>query len=607
MRNRMAKITAKAALTIALLTGALTVPQAVNAANEEIGTTSPANWAIKASIQFPDIAATHWAAKDIAKMTMLSVISGDNGYFKPNVDVSHQHVLVMAVKMMGLTDEALAENTNTIVFPFGVDNSLKGYVFTAIKHGLISPSEIKAGDTTWGKSAASREWVAQVVVRLANKDAEAKQKMQAPSAFRDGDSVTSPYVGYVNEVFDLGIISGFEDGTFRPLTAVNRAQAAIMLNKAGEMLTPQPGHPSTGTVLSNDGSSLKLMTEAGSTLTVALTQQTLVYNGKQVMAASTLRPGNLIKVIESESIAYFIDVIKEQGPVVASSQGIVASFQANDKKLTITASTTITPYDVIDEAWESIRNVQIGDKVSFQTYGSKIVSAKIIPVFKGELIAIDLKGSNPMITIKKADGKPEAFLFAANVTVSSPIKVNAQLSDLYLGDQLAVELNDAKDAAKIDVVLSAVSTKYMATVQVLVPDTKSLMLTLNDGTVMAYSLDDRTLFTNDSSPDILFTSGLYSLLTKGNRIDLTVSGSRVLKLNFSKLYSGEVKSYNPTSRELVLKLADNTLLPLIIRTSASVIKTDAKIGALTDVIIGKRIQVQVAFQSNEVDQIKLLP
>lgn len=605
--NRIKSITAKGALAFALLAGSLPLSQAAYAEEQTVTGTQP-SWSVKAATSFFDVPSTHWAAKDIAKMTMLDIISGYNGLFDPNKDVSHQHVLVMAVKMMGLAQEAQEVNVDSVALTFNVDSIYKGYVYTAIKHGLINPTEIQDATGTWGKDNASREWVAQIVVRVADKDADAQQKMQAPSAFKDGDVVASSYRGYVNAAFDLGFVSGRPDGTFGPQTAVTRASAAIMLSKAGDLLIPRPGYPVTGTVISNDGVSLKLMTEAGTESTFALSQQTLVYNGSTALATGILQAGNLIKVIAANSSAYFIDVINLQGPVVTSGEGMVAAFQKDSRKVTITASATTREYEVTEAAWEPVKELVVGDKMTFQTYGDKIVSAKLIPVVKGELIAIELKGNNKFITIKKADAKAATYFFTnAAVVVTSPIKTNAQLADLFIGDHLAIELNEAETPTKIDVSISAVETKYMATVQIFAAKTKSLMLTLNDGTVKAYVLDDRTLYSDGINADAAFNASMYALLNEGRRIDITISGERVLKIKLSGTYSGKVISYDRTTGELHLLLPDQTTLPFVIRTTADIVKKDSSKGALTDIAVGGNVQLTTSYQGNEVYGVKLLP
>ncbi|WP_040952789.1 S-layer homology domain-containing protein [Gorillibacterium massiliense] len=615
--NRITGLTTKAALAFALLTGAVALPQAsyIHAEQSAAGL----SWTVKAATQFPDVKATHWAAKEITKMTMLSVISGENGYFKPDVDVSHQHLLVMAVKMMGLADEAASVDTSSYQLPFGVDESLKGYVVTALNHGLIKLSEIKTGDAGWGKAPGSREWVAQIVVRVANKEPDAAQKNYTNTSFKDGSSVSEAYKGYMNEVIDLGIVSGFEDNTLRPQTAVSRAQAAIMLSKAGDLLNPQPGNPSTGTVLSNDGYTLKLMTDAGETLSLQLVPETQAYNGKTSISATAVIAGNLIKVVSQQSKAYFIDVVQTQGPVVAEGVGFVASVQPDSKKLSMTVGTSSVQFDVTNTAWETIKNVQTGDKLSYQTYGSKIVSARIIPVVKGELTAIDLKGNSkygPNITIFNTGKPPQMILLASNVLITSPTKANAQATDLFVGDQLVIELNDNGDAAKIDVSLSNVSTQYLATItQDFDKDYKYLTVQNKDGEPEIYKLDDRTVFSDGSGNETPFSTNpyIFTALTRNRKVDLTVSGKLVLKIAFANAYSGKVTFFNRTTGELTLPLADKTLISFSVKAGATVTKTDNKAGALTDIVVGNSVQVTVSpvvvtgQSNNAVYQVKLLP
>lgn len=608
--NRIKSITAKGALAFALLTGSLPLTHAVYAEEQAVDVLKP-TWTVKAATTFFDVPASHWASKEIAKMTMLDIISGYNGLFDPNKDVSHQHVLVMAVKMLGYAQEAQAVNVDTVAVPFNVDSMYKGYVYTAIKHGLISPTEIKDTTGTWGKDNASREWVAQIVVRVANKDLEAQQKTQAPSAFKDGDTVSADYRGYVNAAFDLGFVSGRPDGTFGPQTAVTRASAAIMLSKAGDLLSPLPGYPVSGTVISNDAGTLKMMTEAGTERTYTLSQQTLVYSGTTSLAASTLRAGNLIRVIAADSSAYYVDLVNQQGPVVTTGEGMVTALQADAKKITVTSGTVTNEYEATEAAWGTISTVVVGDKLSYQIYGTKIVSARIIPVIKGELRDVKKDGKESYITLLKSDDNYETIRFSNTVKVTSAVKTNAQISDLFQGDKLVVELDEAKVAVKIDVTQSSVENEYMAT---LVDDINKannfITVKTSKGDIKVYMLDERTRFVNANGTESAIDdkTGLASIFLKERKFDLTANGNRLLKVKLSSYeYSGKVKFFDRNSGQLMLEMADKTVMDLIVRNTATVTKTDAKAGTLADIVTGNNIKVRLFYTGNEVVDVTLVP
>jgi len=599
--KRMIRWTAKAALTLAVLTGSV-MPAAVFADSEI--PTAAVSWKVQSPLVFSDVKSTYWGAKDISKLSMLGVVMGSGGKFDPEKSVTHEQFLVMAVRMLGYDGEAVANKEKSLVFSFGVTNYARGYVKAALDHHLISLAEIPEQDASWGDSSASREWVSRVIIRLAGKEAEATDKMLAPTAFKDGDSIASELVGYVNEAVDLGIVNGFEDGSFRPAIAVTRSQAAALLNRASAYLAVKPGNAITGTVTAIDASGLSLMTDDGTTVQAAFAGQSVVYKDKNPVAASSLKAGNLVEAILSGSTAFFVDWKSDQGPVVASGDGTAVSLNGTDKKLTMVTASGQAEYSLTDTAYESLKTLAAGDKIRYQLYGTKVVSAQIVPVVKGQIVALQLTGDNPLITLKKADGKLASFPLNPQPKVTSPLKANATLSDLLTGDQVAVELDSSGNPVGISVVISSITNYYLASV-VSFSSSKLYLTVAVNGSAKVFKLDDKTVLVDSNGVETTFYSALYPLLVEGRELDLVTAGDKLLKVKISSKYTGTVTAVDLNSGAYTIKLDDGQTLSFTWKQSTKVLDTAQKAVNFDQVAVGKKVTLSYDQGMDQVTQIQL--
>ena len=85
------------------------------------------------------------------------------------------------------------------------------------------------GDTAFGPgNPMTRAEMATVLVRLAEK--QGATQSNETNAFSDVEQ-DAWYFDYVNLAFRYGLISGYEDGTFRPTQEVTRAEAVAMINR----------------------------------------------------------------------------------------------------------------------------------------------------------------------------------------------------------------------------------------------------------------------------------------------------------------------------------------------------------------------------------------
>ena len=174
----------------------------------------------------------------------------------------------MALRFMG--KEKVIDEKQVIVFPttFQVGAYFKPYIALAFKLGLMNEAEeFKAAEAAkgqdWGSGAASREWMTKLIVRAAGKGDVAKDLASKSPAFQDVSSISSGYAGYVNAAVSLGLVTGVTPQRFEPLTAVNRASAAVLFSRAQQLAPVAYGGETVGILTAVSSGTITIYTDKG--------------------------------------------------------------------------------------------------------------------------------------------------------------------------------------------------------------------------------------------------------------------------------------------------------------------------------------------------------
>lgn len=197
---------------------------------------------------FTDVPTTHWAFRFIAELVERGAISGyPDGKFYPDKTVTREEFAKIMIAAAGLTATPAAVSSYADVpltywsSPFV--ETAKPYM-TAYQNGDRLHFKPTAG--------ALREDMAVAVVRLKGYDTRLADLSMINTMFTDVSAISAGTQPYVALAVENGIISGYNDGTFRGQATITRAEAAAILWRAfqygndtkvipGEdMTTPQP-------------------------------------------------------------------------------------------------------------------------------------------------------------------------------------------------------------------------------------------------------------------------------------------------------------------------------------------------------------------------------
>jgi hypothetical protein len=254
---------------------------------------------------------SHWANKYITKMALLDIVRGyTDGSFRPDNPVSRQEAVLMALRLLGLEDDAETASVNA-VYGFETDAYFKPYVDYAFSIGLLSNLEELSsyGRAKWGTSPASREWIAKLTIRVIQEEERATSSIQ----FSDRDDISAWAVGYVNAAAELGIVTG-SNGAFYPHRSVTRAELATFFSRAEPLLAERSPRIAEGVVTAADNAGLTITDAQGNAVSFIYAAAPALYSYAQntPIARTDIRAYSRVLVIQDAGVAYYVEVLAEQ-------------------------------------------------------------------------------------------------------------------------------------------------------------------------------------------------------------------------------------------------------------------------------------------------------
>ena len=177
---------------------------------------------------FADLDADDWAYGSIVALSEKGIISGDeNGNINPDGGVTREEVAKMMVVARGFEVKSDG-NLDNFADADSVADWAKNYVVTAVEKGILSGND---DGSIKGDGIITRAEIATVIVRSLNASVDNFDN----SSFAD---VTADdwYAKYVECAKTLGIVTGYEDGTFGGDDFVTRREAFAMVHRLVRLL-----------------------------------------------------------------------------------------------------------------------------------------------------------------------------------------------------------------------------------------------------------------------------------------------------------------------------------------------------------------------------------
>ena len=178
--------------------------------------------------KFDDVPSSHWAFAYIGEMSDREVVSGyPNGKFYPNNEVTRAEFARIMTSASGLQISApTSKDFNDVE----TDAWYAPYVHAAYPY--LSGYNRNGGSYYMPDTPALREDIAVALVKLKGYDTLGADESLLKTMFTDVDSISSDARKYVAVAVERGLVSGYEDDTFRGQDSITRAEATAILWRA---------------------------------------------------------------------------------------------------------------------------------------------------------------------------------------------------------------------------------------------------------------------------------------------------------------------------------------------------------------------------------------
>lgn len=158
----------------------------------------------------------HWAEKEIIQLIADGIVKGDNGSLRLEQPVTRAEFAAMLLRSLGIAEEEYRGGAADV----SVQDWFAGVIQACISHGIMNGSDGRMRPNDW----ITREEMAKMAVSAVEQDG-----MEAASlAFSDGDTISGWAAEFVAQAVEMGLLNGFEDGSFRPAEKTLREQAMVV-------------------------------------------------------------------------------------------------------------------------------------------------------------------------------------------------------------------------------------------------------------------------------------------------------------------------------------------------------------------------------------------
>lgn len=224
----------------------------------------------------------HWAEEAVAVLQFRQLVHGyPDGTFRPDNFVGRAELAKLLIMLLGQEDAALGARDGASRYPDVGRHWAQGYIETASDFGLFTGFD---DGTFRPQLAVTRAEFAVVISRLFAGDAA------MAVAFLDADLIPGWAKAGVLRASYLGLFAGYEDGTFRPLRQVTRAEAATVFRRI--LWRESRDFDLVGTVEAQAGGQLALRTGTGR-VSLSVVGARMFRNG---MAAASVQPFDQVGV-----------------------------------------------------------------------------------------------------------------------------------------------------------------------------------------------------------------------------------------------------------------------------------------------------------------------
>ena len=180
-------------------------------------------------IIFADIPSNYWGYDYVYGLNYLNIINGynNNGIidFKPDGKITRAEFIKLLVASQNINISEAEELELKFADLQDIPGWALPYIKAAVMHGLIKGKHIDGMNYISAGDYITREEIATIIGRSLNSEE------RSTKIFNDNSQINSWASDEINKLIALGIITGYEDNTFKPRNNASRAEAAVLIYK----------------------------------------------------------------------------------------------------------------------------------------------------------------------------------------------------------------------------------------------------------------------------------------------------------------------------------------------------------------------------------------
>ncbi len=166
--------------------------------------------------------AEHWAKDYVGALTARKVLNGyGDGSYQPDQGITREEIAVALTRALGLEAQAAKASKTRFTDSAEISDWASASVNLMVKNGIFKGNDL---GEFMPKRVITREEMIAVIVRVFSDNIAI-----ADLTYTDDADISDWARQYVKKATNLDIVSGYPDGSIRPLNGITRAEAAKVL------------------------------------------------------------------------------------------------------------------------------------------------------------------------------------------------------------------------------------------------------------------------------------------------------------------------------------------------------------------------------------------
>ncbi len=324
----------------------------------------------------------------------------------------------------------------------------------------------------------------------------------------------------------------------------------------------------------------------------------------------------VLKRISGAESTEITHIFVETAPVFKTVVGTIDNVQATNRIVKVKETTTgeSVDYDIPTamvitsgtRALTNLNELNVDDEVTVELKDDVVTSFTITKpsIIVEEGIVRSVNVADAIITLFAPNNKFVGYSMDNNALILITGLDGADLADIQENDEVLIQLNSNNLITKITVLNRSIETKRGLLFFSYDPDSNFVFLKKDKSSLPeAYEMSaSTTLAVGDTTVSI---ATLSTFFTAGKKVDITYTGDRLMAMNISTKYDGELLSINTITKTIKLNSDNYGELSLTYTTLPSVEIFGKTNASVSDLAIGSEVQVVLDSNQDKAIQIKL--